>query len=508
MFKNRDMLYIAIFLAFVFIIWTGFLLLPGPNMVQLPSDKQGGYNLTNYDFSDTVYVTAPVWDCWPEMHYAPEELENSPSPVPQKSIDYTKTQYLTNRMQLNLSQGETYGIIMKSPDYSMRVYIDGEEVGSVGTPGTTKEETDSKEGSVILYFTAQSETTNIVVHTSNFVHRIGANVPTITIGIAENIEQVDTNSKLLTGLIFGCFITAGLYHLALFLLNRQQTILLVFGFSCLVHAFVSVNFVGVMFPDINWQIVLRMEYILFIIAVSMLAILISMLFPNALHRWAAGGYLVVCGLYIIIIIATDTIVFTHMLPIYQGISIAMSAYALIRLTMQLKERTAKSVLAFIGLAVVVVFSVCGVLRLNGVYIFGSLLSEHIDVREGMVLFIFCFAVLLSIEQSETTKRLEDVKNALAKADNSYKNLLQKMENDKVPHVTLPDLNLTKREKDVALLLLDGKTRDEIAGLLYISMGTVNYHCTNIYRKANVNSLGELVSLFWGAKEAGQDAANV
>ena len=51
--------------------------------------------------------------------------------------------------------------------------------------------------------------------------------------------------------------------------------------------------------------------------------------------------------------------------------------------------------------------------------------------------------------------------------------------------------LTNREKEVAQLALEGNRNKEIAKKLSISVGTVENHMTNIYRKLNIESRKEL-----------------
>jgi uncharacterized repeat protein (TIGR02543 family) len=53
-------------------------------------------------------------------------------------------------------------------------------------------------------------------------------------------------------------------------------------------------------------------------------------------------------------------------------------------------------------------------------------------------------------------------------------------------------NLTAREKEVAALIIQGKTRKEIAEALFISIGTVRKHTQNIYMKLRVKSKLELL----------------
>ena len=58
-----------------------------------------------------------------------------------------------------------------------------------------------------------------------------------------------------------------------------------------------------------------------------------------------------------------------------------------------------------------------------------------------------------------------------------------------PEATDP---LSKREKEVAKLLAEGKSSKEIAELLYISKHTVRRHRDNIMRKLALKSLADLV----------------
>lgn len=56
-------------------------------------------------------------------------------------------------------------------------------------------------------------------------------------------------------------------------------------------------------------------------------------------------------------------------------------------------------------------------------------------------------------------------------------------------------HLTKREKEVCKLLLDGYTLRQISAILSIAYPTVNTYCTSAYRKLKINSRMELLLLF-------------
>uniref|UniRef100_A0A7C3V4M0 Response regulator transcription factor n=1 Tax=Desulfobacca acetoxidans TaxID=60893 RepID=A0A7C3V4M0_9BACT len=64
--------------------------------------------------------------------------------------------------------------------------------------------------------------------------------------------------------------------------------------------------------------------------------------------------------------------------------------------------------------------------------------------------------------------------------------------------------LTKREKEIAKLLAEGKSNKEIAELLYISIYTVRRHRDNIMRKLDLKGLADMVRY---AMEQGYTSVN-
>ncbi len=61
-------------------------------------------------------------------------------------------------------------------------------------------------------------------------------------------------------------------------------------------------------------------------------------------------------------------------------------------------------------------------------------------------------------------------------------------------------SLTAREKEIAGMLLKGKSNKEISDLMCVSIETVKSHLQNIYRKLGVKSRMEVLALFLKEKE--------
>ncbi len=70
------------------------------------------------------------------------------------------------------------------------------------------------------------------------------------------------------------------------------------------------------------------------------------------------------------------------------------------------------------------------------------------------------------------------------------NLLQQTLKYKSSHSHIP--SLTKREKEVLQLIVDGKTTHEMAGKLHLSTHTIESHRNNLMAKLKVNNVAGLV----------------
>ncbi|MDR3070950.1 MAG: helix-turn-helix transcriptional regulator [Propionibacteriaceae bacterium] len=126
-----------------------------------------------------------------------------------------------------------------------------------------------------------------------------------------------------------------------------------------------------------------------------------------------------------------------------------------------------------------------------------------DVLVGIVvvgtILLTVVHLYIRIYNAQRTKDEARIRELLIKIDN----LETASESTAEPTATYADYGLTARESDVATLLISGKQRKEIAGILYISQGTVNTHCLNIYRKTDCSSPLDLMHLF-GAQNIRMD----
>ncbi len=400
MLKHRDTILFTFFLMLVLVFWICLSLLPSPGVVKVSPSSPGMYDLTSNDFSHSVFTFDHGWDSWPDSLYTPTQLQYAEAPVSDDTLDYSKVEYATFRLNLTLTPDETYALSYYSAEYAMHLYINGETAAVAGTPGTTRAGTDPQVLKQVVYFTPTTEKVELVVQTANFVHEQGAAIPDFVLGTAEGITLYERNDTLRLGIVFGCLITAGLYHLILFLQNRHLIPSLIFALLCILLALASGDFLARLYPSYNWQVSIRGEYLVYILSACLLTVLVNLLFPDILHKTVVWVYLFFCSLYSLIILFADTIFFSKLRTAFQLLSICMILYGFFRLALSLKSKKPKNYFAFLGFLSLCIFAIADILLRYDIQVFGVLSDNHFHAAGGMVLFVFCYAAVLSIDVAD------------------------------------------------------------------------------------------------------------
>jgi hypothetical protein len=455
--KNSNILYITLFLILVLAAWMSYFLLPQPQMAALPQTEQD-YNLLGYDFTETVYTGAERWESYPERFYYPADFESgtiSDEPVTLGNDDYREIQFATHRLTLTLPVGMQYAIFVRSSDYAMRFYINGEEIGSVGIPGESRETTLPRALEKTYYFTPESETITLTVHTANFVHgKAGCQPPVFIIGEPENVGKLTTAKTAFSFAITGCLITAALYQLGLFLLNRKRKNALYLSVCCIIFVIMTKIPVFTFLPDYDFFFWIRVEYLAHIFAFLTLTLFLASLFPRLYNKWVLRVFHGVIGLYALIILLTDTVFFTGLLSYFEILAVLVILYSIVGLAVSLRRGGMKHLLAFLGVLAIGATGISDIIFYRGVELGTRFLGQYFVTPIGMVFFIFCYALVVSLEYAETERWAEEL---TAKTD-----FYRRMSHDLRTPLTKVSTNIqtARRRPEEAEELLT-KSQDEI-----------------------------------------------
>ena len=485
----RQPIYICAFLLIVIVAWTVLFTLPSPAETRL--DDINVQDLSGSDFSETIYSNALGWESYPEKLYTPADFANgyiTERPNSHEEMDYGAVQYATHRMRFMLPPGKTYGLLMQSADYSMRIYIDGIEVGSVGVPGDTREMTIPRTLKRTYYFATQSGEVDVIVQAANFVHRAGAYPPKLYIGSVENIALKNDGNLFKSCAFFFCLITASLYHFGLFLMNRKRKTALLFSVCCLLLSFLNYKTILDFFPDYNWFFAIRFEYINHYLIFAAFILFLETLHTGLLFRIITRAFYAITGLYILVTLISGPKTFTLLLYGFEAAAAAVALYTLIRLAINMKDKKAQSALTFIGTLVVTLLGFFDILIKLQLFWIENTTGLEFAAPIGMVFMVFCYALAVALDYAETERDYEKARQEITEIRARLDDLAKKAPAGPAAHIA--DFGLSPREMDIATLLLGGETREEIGKMLSLSAGSVNTYCTRIYKKAGCSSRAE------------------
>ena len=401
-------MHIALFLMLVLLFWTGFALLPSPSEVYLEDSSL--QDLTGVDFISTIYRSYSCWESWPDVFYAPADFADGTAMetgLTQDKMDYGVTQYATHRVRFMLAPGQTYGLSMKSADYSMRIFINGVLVDSVGVPGETREDTTPRTLKTLYYFVAETGEVEIILHMANFVHRNGAYPPQFFIGSASNITRKDNADVFITTAMFICLITASLYHIGLFLVNRTRKTALLFAAVCLLISLLNYKTILFFIPEYNWFAAIRFEYINHYLIFAALTLFLETMYPTLLNRIVTRAFYLTVVVFIVITLATEPKTFSLLLYAFSAFSILLALYVITRMAKTLKNSKPQNALTFVGLLPVVLLGVFDILSALDIIqsAYFSIILPDIATPIGMVYLVFCYSLAVALDYADTEREL-------------------------------------------------------------------------------------------------------
>ena len=489
----KRLLMVAPFMLLLLVGWTVGAALLGGHEKQVAA-AGGTLDMRQLDFDDIYFLNADKggWDTYSMQLYTPQqlaEITEKPPLVPRSA--YSEDQYFTHRITLYLPQGQTYGISMRTADYAMRIFLNGEELGAAGWPAQTDADTVPRVLEKTYFFTPNTEKVEIVIQTANFNHADGGWVPSIYIGLSDAVAAKNQKDLIVSVMILGFLMSAFAYHFGLFCINPSRRPALFLALGCLALLVQNNRLVPIFFPNYNWHVVIRLEYCAVLFAYISLCCLMRAMYPKQIHKLPLKLFIAVCAAYALLVLTTDTVFFTRFVIVLQVAAVIMILYMIICLARGLRLNDLGRLLSFAGFLVLCIFGLNDILYHFGIIVWRMVFGQSFLAPIGMVFFILCFGLSLSLEFSKTEQALAEGRRHIAEVEARYQ-AIQNEANARAPKAVFSGFGLSQRETDVAWLLIDGASRVQIADALGISLGSVNTYCSRIYQKTSCASPADLL----------------
>lgn len=389
-------LFIIIVSLFFYLLTAGTM----PESVDIPSaDKIADVDLSKegvgIDISSGEYYTGRL--------YTPDDFAKGN--ISQGDPD---DKYATFRIVLPLEKGVTYGLSGETATYAQQVYIDGKLLSEVGKVSDNAEEFVPATDRYTLYFTAQADTAEIIIRHAWFNHRTGT-IQKLCLAKAPLISANERAQTVCDGLIAGTLLAMAIFFFGMFLLGNRKRSMMWFSLTCLTAALHYLIYeskqIGVLFPYLDWYTEHKLEYItniLYFVFILLYAFAALGLRP---HKRFVVTSICSAGAILLFYIFTPSTVYTHFTVVAGAVMavylILSSVYICVT---AVKHRLMGYIDSIIVCSTVVLTTV--VYLIEGLTYF----TKIFYIRSyATILFVFCNAVMLTINLSRTERRLDESK---------------------------------------------------------------------------------------------------
>lgn len=287
---------------------------------------------------------------------------------------------------------------------SYQLFVDGTERASSGRTATVAGEQIPMVTDRVVTFSPASRQVDIDIEVSNFVHRVGGLTHPIYLGTGTTLAERHANGREIDFLLIGAFAVMGLYHLALFLLRRQEQSLLYFGIFCLltvIRIYVTSGYSAPPFGGgVTWRWLMKIEYMTLTIGFPVFLMYVHALYRKEFHGRVRDVVIALSALYTVLVLTTPAIVYGRVLIVFQAVILASSAYVYWVLFKALRRRRSSARIFIFGYTIFFL----GVF--NDILTNNRFIGTPYIFPIALFIFIFFQAVLLGVRFARVYRQVE------------------------------------------------------------------------------------------------------
>ncbi|MCB1704296.1 MAG: diguanylate cyclase [Halioglobus sp.] len=295
---------------------------------------------------------------------------------------------------------------------AFKLYVNGELLHSAGKLGTNAQH--SRPGfsrSVLTLPEDVGSELNIVIHVSNYHYRSGGVWNVITLGEVSGIRTLNELELGYAIFLVGSIGFIALYHIALYLQRRQDKSPLYFGLFCVAVLLrilaTDDRYLTLLIPSISYSMLVRLEYISFLLGIPAFAGFISHLVPGAYPRWMSQLCVYMGLVFTVFVMVTPIEVFSEYLTLFQIYLVGcvlFGLYVFSRCVVEQREVARAFLFGFIVLAIAI---------LNDVLISMGVIRTPVPLAgAGMLCFIMIQSYSLSLRFARSFTQVEALSREL------------------------------------------------------------------------------------------------
>ncbi len=405
---------------------------------RLPEIKDGVLDLRNWDFDrDGNIDLSGEWHFYWKQLVGDVDFKNGTTPdltglysVPNTWNGYqvageplSGDGYATFVLKVLIDPRDTLmAVKIQDMDTAYTLHVDDQLVASNGTVGISRETMEPEFRPLTADFGISGDQFRIILQISNYYHRRGGPWSPIQLGSAGTIKAAAQERLLTNGFLIGSIFIMGLYHLFMFTLRRKERSYLYFGLFCsfiaLRSLLVSERYLHVIFPDLSWELLQKLEYLSFYLAVPVFGMFIDSIFSDEFKTRFLRVIQGIAGLFTLVVLVTPARLFTTTVNAYQVFTLLCGFYIFYVLFRAYKNKR-EGILILLGGYLFLFLTI-----VNEILFVNELIQTGYTIPLGMFVFIFSQAFMLSQRYTSAFSEIEVQKTELTNTNVAYKNEIE------------------------------------------------------------------------------------
>jgi signal transduction histidine kinase/ActR/RegA family two-component response regulator len=285
---------------------------------------------------------------------------------------------------------------------SYRLYINGKLLANNGTPATSKATYTPHWGPNTVDIPL-ADTLKIVLQIANFSHSKGGISQNLRIG---NKEELMLNSERTIAsdfLLAGCLFMGGLFFFGLYRFGTKDKATLYFSLFCMLYSYRLIGSgaysLHAMYPYINWEISIRLEYISLFGSIFLFIEYVRNLYPDDFYKPLMKWLAYTCRMLSILPLVTAASTFSKIINPFLFLMFFCIGYVMYVFIKAYYHNRIAAKYALASIAVLMVVQ----LLINLEY-FGIIVPSNAILFFGYVIFFFLQSLILSFRFAFTLQK--------------------------------------------------------------------------------------------------------
>ncbi|NOZ46311.1 MAG: SpoIIE family protein phosphatase [Chlorobi bacterium] len=396
------------------------------NQVYSQEAKKGFLDLSKWNFKQNGYTNLDgEWEFYWMQIIDSSNINKSeitgyfeiPGLWNNKIIDSVKVNgngYATFRLKVKLNNLKPVAFKIGRVETAYKLIINNKLVKEIGKVGKSSDKMQAAWLPSIINYLPDTTLLEIIMQVSNFKHRKGGISSSILIGKPNQIFKEEERMIGFDLFLLGVLLIMALYHFALYVLRRSEVSTFYFGMVCLLtsmHLISNGQFLlAKMYPDISWELLVKINFIGNYLRVPMFALFLGSLFKKEISKKFNYVFTGLIGLLVLSVVFTPARIYSHTLNAFAILSLIAIVYLITGLFKATFRNQREALFSIAGTFILLLTAINDILYDN------LIIKTMYLVPFGIFIFIFFQSFMLSFRSSKAFNYVENLTKRLISLD--------------------------------------------------------------------------------------------